>query len=151
MNHHKKKRYENWWNNFAKYPNDSLDGATIYQIRCFVMHETKMVTRSKNIDILALSISNNFNGIGINTDGQLDNKHYYRLDLYGFCTQVCNSFDDYYETHKDIVDLADIELFVVTDDELEQWKQGQITITDLCTDIEKLHNADMLTKSLGEV
>lgn len=111
-------RYKSWWDEFAKQDSDSLDSDTVYAIRCAVMHETKMLLRSKSIDVLALSIPNERSPIYLNSDGVfLDGAHYYRLDLYGFCTQVCNAYDKYYAMHKDKVDDADLDFFVITEDD----------------------------------
>ena len=141
-----RKRYEDWWDNFVRHSDDDLDGSTVYQIRCFIMHETRMAMCSKDIDILALSISSNFSGVGTHSIGELDGKSYYRLDLHGFCIQVCNAFDEYYDTHKDVVDSTDAELFVVTDEDIERCKAGCMTVLGLCRGIAMLHDGNSFVK-----
>lgn len=120
-------RYKAWWDEFAKQDFDSLDSDTVYAIRCAVMHETKMLWHSKSIDVLALSIPNERSPIYLNSDKTLpDGAHYYRLDLYGFCTQVCNAYDKYYGLHKDKVNKADLDFFVITEDDFRVQKGCRI-------------------------
>lgn len=115
-------RYKRWWDTFVK--TDVLDGATVYQIRCFVMHETKMALQSSNIPILALCLKSTPQCFAQNSilrapDGTL----LYAVDAQAFCMQVSAAFDNYYKTHQTIVRQANNQLFVIDEAEMQLMMQ----------------------------
>lgn len=142
-------RYKKWWGKYKE--NLSIDEDTVYQIRCFVMHESKMLIKSEKVDILALSIDRECEGPFINTLDYLpDGRLYYRMDLYGFCNAVCVAYDDYYNTHKEQVDLADMELFVVNQKDIDEYNSNpEKAYAKMYEEATTLAKCGMLEEKLG--
>lgn len=107
-----KRRYVDTWDNYIKI-NNGIDGKTAYDIRCCMMHESKLAIGSDTFDILALVIPSEYNSIGIDSNITLgDDTKIYRLDIINFCNCVANGFDRYYAVNKTIVDEYDNEIMV---------------------------------------
>ncbi|MBQ8805917.1 MAG: hypothetical protein IJZ68_05490 [Bacteroidaceae bacterium] len=118
-------RYTNWWANFAETPNDIFNADMVYQLRCAIMHETRMDTPRGSLSAVFLCIPDTAESlVAYNALFDIDGELVYKLDVVAFCVQTCNAFDAYYASHQTQVDIADAQMQVITQEEVNMWLQN---------------------------